>query len=167
MSVISNWVRFMKCPYCGYDETKVIETREVGDTGVIRRRRACLSCEKRFTTYERVEGLDIYVIKKDGSREKFDREKVKRGIMKACEKRPISIEEVERVVEEIENEIRRKDSVEVTSREIGRLVMKKLRKLDHVAYIRFASVYKEFKDIESFEKELKRLKRSPLKILRR
>ncbi len=157
----------MKCPYCGYDETKVIETREVGDTGVIRRRRACLSCEKRFTTYERVEGLDIYVIKKDGSREKFDREKVKRGIMKACEKRPISIEEVERVVEEIENEIRRKDSVEVTSREIGRLVMKKLRKLDHVAYIRFASVYKEFKDIESFEKELKRLKRSPLKILRR
>jgi transcriptional repressor NrdR len=144
-----------------------METREVGDTGVIRRRRACLSCEKRFTTYERIEGLDIYVIKKDGSREKFDREKIKRGIMKACEKRPISIEQIEQVVEEIESEIRRKDSVEVTSKEIGNLVMKKLRKLDHVAYIRFASVYKEFKDIESFEKELRRLKRRPLKILRR
>ncbi len=157
----------MRCPYCGYPETKVIETRDVGDTGVIRRRRACLSCEKRFTTYERIEGLDIYVVKKDGSRERFDREKIKRGIMKACEKRPISIEKIEQVVEEIESEIRRKDSIEVTSKEIGNLVMKKLRKLDHVAYIRFASVYKEFKDIESFEKELKRLRRSSLKIIKR
>ncbi len=154
----------MKCPYCGYGETKVIETREVGDTEVIRRRRACFSCEKRFTTYERVEGLDIYVIKKDGSREKFDREKLKRGIMKACEKRPISVEEIERIVEEIEGAVRRRDSVEITSREIGELVMERLRELDHVAYIRFASVYKEFKDLESFEKELKSLKSSALKI---
>ncbi len=148
----------MKCPYCGFSESKVIETRDVGDDA-IRRRRMCLKCERRFTTYERVERMDIYVIKKDGRRERFDREKVRRGIMKACEKRPISIEVIDRIVEEVESEVRKSDSVEVSSREIGEIVMRKLRELDHVAYIRFASVYKEFKDVDSFTREIMLLKK--------
>ncbi len=148
----------MKCPYCGFSESKVIETRDVGDDA-IRRRRMCLKCERRFTTYERVERMDIYVIKKDGRRERFDREKVRRGIMKACEKKPISIEAIDRIVEEVESEVRKSDGVEVSSREIGEIVMRKLRELDHVAYIRFASVYKEFKDVDSFTREIMLLKK--------
>ncbi len=147
----------MHCPYCGYHETKVIETRDVGDEA-IRRRRVCLRCDKRFTTYERIERMDIFVIKKDGRRERFSRNKVMKGILKACEKRPISIEEIERLVENVESEIRKKDGVEVSSREIGEIVMRKLKELDHVAYIRFASVYKEFKDIDSFAREVLMLK---------
>lgn len=147
----------MQCPYCSYPETKVIDTRE-SPTFATRRRRECLKCKKRFTTYERVEFVDIVVVKKDGRREQFDRKKLFTGIMKACEKRPIPTEKVERTVDDIEIELRNKDTIEINSKDIGEIVMKKLEKLDNVAYIRFASVYREFDDIKSFEKELKKIR---------
>jgi transcriptional repressor NrdR len=146
----------MKCPFCGSEESKVLDKRETPDLKATRRRRECLGCRKRFTTYERVEAADIVVIKKDGKREMFDRNKLKLGIMKACEKRPVSAESIEKVIDSIENELR-KGQTEVRSSVIGNLVMRKLKKLDKVAYIRFASVYREFADIQSFQKELKRL----------
>jgi transcriptional repressor NrdR len=147
----------MRCPYCGSEELKVLDKR-TSDEKSIWRRRECLKCEKRFTTYERVESADLIVIKKDGTRrERFDRNKVKSGIVKACEKRPVTNEAIEKIVDEIEAELRGEDSIEIPSRRIGELVMKKLKRMDKVAYIRFASVYREFEDIESFRDELKKL----------
>lgn len=149
----------MKCPYCGNSETRVVDSRESDDLRSTRRRRECEKCEKRFTTYERVEDIEANVIKKDGRREQFDRKKLATGLMKACEKLAVSTADIERVVDEIERELRGMDSTEVPSAVVGSLVMKKLKALDKVAYIRFASVYKSFDDLESFEKELKSLKR--------
>ncbi len=145
----------MRCPYCYYDETKVTDTRESGD--VTRRRRECLKCGKRFTTYEHVETIDLRVIKKDGNIETFDRNKLIKGILKSCEKRPVKMEKIQRIVDEIEVELRKHDSTEIPSKIIGELVMNKLKKLDKIAYIRFASVYREFKDLKSFEKEIKKV----------
>lgn len=146
----------MQCPYCRHIETKVTNSR---DTGVftIRRRRECLDCGKRFTTYEYVEMQPLYVIKKDGHREKFDRNKIKRGIQKAIEKRPVNYEQVEEILGKIEEKIRRNGVEEINSKDIGEYVMDMLKELDHVAYIRFASVYRSFADVSSFEKEIKNL----------
>ncbi|MBU0667094.1 MAG: transcriptional regulator NrdR [Nanoarchaeota archaeon] len=146
----------MKCPFCSSSTTKVIETRE-GSEEINRRRRECPSCLKRFTTYERVEMNPLIIIKKDGLRESFNREKLKKGILRACEKRPITTEMINIVVDEIETELRTKKSEEVKSKNIGILVMRKLKKIDKVAYIRFASVYREFTDIDSFKEELNKL----------
>ncbi len=148
----------MKCPYCGSPNTRVIDKRLSEDMKYNRRRRECMQCKKRFTTYERVEDIKLTVVKKDKRREPFDREKIKRGIQKACEKRPISIEEIDEIVDEIEGELRQYDEVEIDSQVIGELIMEKLRELDEVAYIRFASVYRRFTDIASFMKELEKLK---------
>ena len=145
----------MKCTYCGALDTKVTDKRDSGD--ITRRRRECLSCKKRFTTFERVETVNLIVVKKDGKRERFDRQKLFLGIQRACEKRPITKEEVDNSVNEIEAKLKTMSSTEIPSRLIGELVMKKLKKMDKVAYIRFASVYRSFTDIESFEEELKKL----------
>ena len=147
----------MKCPYCGSAETEVVETRDSEDLETIRRRRECLKCEKRFTTYERVENINLVVIKKDGRREQFDRDKLKRGIIRSCEKTKVSMEDIERIVTEVERELRGADSVEVDSKKIGQMVAARLKKIDKVAYIRFSSVFKRFVDVEDFEKEVKRL----------
>ena len=147
----------MKCPYCGSKEIEVVETRDSEDLATIRRRRECLTCEKRFTTYERVENINLVVNKKDGRREQFDRDKLKRGIIRSCEKTKVSMEDIERIVTEIERELRGADSVEVDSKKIGQLVAVRLKKIDKVAYIRFSSVFRRFVDVEDFEKELKRL----------
>ncbi len=147
----------MKCPYCGNPDTKVTDKRDDDSIGITRRRRECLKCEKRFTSFERVENIDLVVVKKDGRREQFDRKKLYSGVQKACEKRPVSIESVEKAVDEIEGELRKKEGKEISSKEVGELVMKKLKNLDKVAYIRFASVYREFADLESFQKELEKL----------
>lgn len=147
----------MRCPYCGNIETRVVDSRYSEDMRAIRRRRECLNCGKRFTTYERVEIAPIIVVKKNGKKEEFAAEKVKKGMLKACEKRPISEEDLDIAVTQIEQEIRGRESIEVSSREIGEMVMEKLRALDKVAYIRFASVYREFADVDSFEKEIRNL----------
>jgi transcriptional repressor NrdR len=147
----------MKCPYCGSNETEVVETRDSEDLETIRRRRACLDCEKRFTTYERVENVTLVVIKKDGKREQFNRDKLKNGIIRSCEKTTVSVEDIEKIVIEVERELRGGDSVEVESKKIGQLVAGKLKKLDKIAYIRFSSVFKRFVDVEDFEKEVKKL----------
>ncbi len=146
----------MKCPYCHHIETKVTDSR---DTGVysIRRRRECLDCGKRFTTYEYVETQPLYVVKKDGRREKFDRNKIKNGILKAIEKRPVNHSQLEEIIDKIEEKIRRNASEEINSKDIGEYVMESLKELDHVAYIRFASVYRSFTDVSSFEEEIKNL----------
>ena len=149
----------MKCPYCGFSETRVLDSRESEDSDVTRRRRECEKCSKRFTTYERVEMLDLRIIKKDGRIESFDRNKVLRGVLKACEKRPIKIEKIEKLVDEIESELRKNETTEIQSKAIGEMVMEKLKELDKVAYVRFASVYKEFTDLKSFETELKKIKK--------
>jgi transcriptional repressor NrdR len=146
----------MECPYCHHIETKVTDSRDTG-TLSIRRRRECLKCNKRFTTYEYIELTPIYVKKKDGRLEKFDRDKIKKGIMKALEKRPIDSETIEDVLVTIEEKIRRTGKEEIESKEIGEYVMDKLKEVDHVAYIRFASVYRSFTDLSSFEKEVKNL----------
>ncbi|MDD5318023.1 MAG: transcriptional regulator NrdR [Candidatus ainarchaeum sp.] len=148
----------MHCPYCFHEDTQVIDSRETEDNAAVRRRRECEKCGKRFTTYERVELLDLMVVKKDGSRQAFDRQKLIAGIRRACEKRPIPTEKIERAVDEIERELRGMHSTEVPSKVIGDLVMKKLRGIDPVAYIRFASVYRSFKDLKAFERELDKLK---------
>ena len=149
----------MKCPYCNYEETQVIDTRETENLEATRRRRECLKCSKRFTTYERVEEADIVVVKKDGKRERYQRQKLLNGILKACEKRPIPLEKAEKLVDEVESDLRKRDSVEVESKVIGEIAMKKLKTLDKVAYIRFASVYREFEDLERFEEELEKLQK--------
>lgn len=147
----------MKCPYCGYQESKVVDSRHSDDGASIRRRRECLSCQKRFTTYETVESLPMVVIKKDNSRQSFDRSKVLTGMVKACEKRPVSMAELERAVDEIEQIIQNSLDREVSTVHIGELVMERLKPLDEVAYVRFASVYRQFKDINSFMQELNKI----------
>lgn len=147
----------MKCPYCGHPESKVIDSRPADENASIRRRRECLSCAKRFTTYETVESLPIVVIKKDGSRQSFDRQKVLRGMIRACEKRPVSLAELERIADEIEQELQNSMEREIRTADIGEKVMERLRSVDQVAYVRFASVYRQFKDIDTFMAELNKL----------
>ena len=146
----------MKCPYCGYQESKVVDSRPA-DEGSIRRRRECLRCERRFTTYETVESLPMVVIKKDGSRQTFDRSKVLRGIQRSCEKRPVPVADMERMATEIEQELQNNLEREISTELVGEMVMDKLKKADEVAYVRFASVYRQFKDINTFMSELNRL----------
>ena len=147
----------MMCPFCGYEESKVIDSRPTDEGERIRRRRECLNCAKRFTTYEMIESLPIIVIKNDGSRETFDRQKLLTGMLRACEKRPVSIETLDRVISEIETVIQNSLDREVSSDKIGELVMEKLKDIDEVAYVRFASVYRQFKDINTFMDELNKL----------
>lgn len=147
----------MKCPYCGYGESRVIDSRPTDEGERIRRRRECLKCQKRFTTYEMIENLPIMVIKKDKSREPFNRDKVLNGMLRACEKRPVSLETLDRIINDIESIIQNSLDREVTSEKIGSLVMDKLREVDEVAYVRFASVYRQFKDINTFMEELNKL----------
>ncbi len=147
----------MKCPYCGFMEDRVIDSRPTDEGSAIRRRRECLKCLKRFTTYEKVESLPLMVIKKDKSRQPFNREKLLNGLLRACEKRPVSIDDLEKLVEEVESHICNSLQREVTTKAIGELVMSKLKNLDEVAYVRFASVYRQFKDINTFMDELHKL----------
>ncbi|MDP3703575.1 MAG: transcriptional regulator NrdR [Candidatus Omnitrophota bacterium] len=147
----------MKCPFCGHQEDKVVDSRASSDGRSIRRRRECLGCEKRFTTYEKIEEQSLMVIKKDGRREPFDRHKLLAGLVKACEKRPVSMDDLEALVDELERELSQQFEREVPSKEIGERVMRRLHALDPVAYVRFASVYREFKDVEQFMRELKDL----------
>ena len=147
----------MKCPYCGHLEDKVVDSREGEDGDAIRRRRECLQCGKRFTTYERGEAIALMVVKKDGRREPFDRQKLLAGLKKACEKRPVGMEKVEAVVDKVEKELQKNFDKEVKAQVVGELVMEHIHKLDEVAYVRFASVYRQFKDINQFMKELKDL----------
>ena len=147
----------MKCIYCGYPESKVIDSRPTDEGNSIRRRRECLECKKRFTTYEKIDSLPLLVVKKDGERVSFDSDKIKVGIIKACEKRPVPMQAIEELVANIEKAIFNTLRQEITSKEIGELVMAGLKRLDDVAYVRFASVYKEFKDVDTFMKELQNL----------
>ena len=147
----------MKCPYCGYKESKVVDSRPADESSSIRRRRECLKCEKRFTTYETVESLPMVVIKKDGSRQSFDRQKMLRGMIRACEKRPVTLAELERIADEIEQELQNSLERETSTEVIGEKVMEKLKAADEVAYVRFASVYRQFKDIDTFMAELNKL----------
>ena len=147
----------MKCPFCGYEESKVIDSRPTDEGQRIRRRRECLKCGKRFTTYELIESLPIIVIKKDKSRETFDRNKLMTGLLRACEKRPVSVDTLDNMIDEIEVIIQNSLDREVSSVRIGELVMEKLKKIDEVAYVRFASVYRQFKDINTFMAELNKL----------
>lgn len=147
----------MRCPYCSYEEDRVIDSRPTDKGTTIRRRRECLSCRKRYTTYEKVESLPTMVIKKDGSRQPYDREKVRKGILRACEKRSVSINQIESILDYVEQQINNSLEREVTSAYIGELVMDKLKELDEVAYVRFASVYRQFKDINTFMEELNKL----------
>lgn len=152
---IHGFLKKMDCPYCGNLEHRVVDKREANEA--TRRRRECLKCKKRFTTYERIEPFGLVIVKKDGRREPFSREKLRSGLVKACEKRPIPQEKIDAAVEEIESELRGEEKKELNSSHVGELVMRKLKKLDKVAYIRFASVYRQFADIESFQEELKKL----------
>ena len=147
----------MKCPYCGYSESKVIDSRPAEEGSSIRRRRECLSCKKRFTTYETVESLPMVVIKKDGSRQSFDRRKVLGGMIRACEKRTVPLVQMETIAAEIEQELQNSMEREVSTNTIGEQVMTRLKKVDEVAYVRFASVYRQFKDIDTFMTELNKL----------
>ena len=145
----------MKCPYCGSDDTRVIDSRPADDNYSIRRRRICDNCTKRFTTYEKVETIPLIIIKKDNNRETYDRAKIESGVLRACHKRPVSATQITQLVDEVENEISTLEDKEIPSRVIGEIVMKKLKDLDAVAYVRFVSVYREFKDVDSFMDELK------------
>ena len=147
----------MKCPFCGFEESKVIDSRPTDEGQRIRRRRECLKCGKRFTTYEIIESLPIIVIKKDKSRETFSRDKLMTGLLRACEKRPVSIDTLDSMIDDIETNLQNSLDREVSSEKIGELVMEKLKKIDEVAYVRFASVYRQFKDINTFMKELNKL----------
>ena len=147
----------MKCPYCGYSESRVIDSRPTDEGERIRRRRECLKCAKRFTTYEVIENVPIVVIKKDKSRETFDRSKLLNGLLRACEKRPVSVDTLERIVDEIETLPQNSLDREVSSQRIGTYAMEKLKSVDEVAYVRFASVYRQFKDINSFMEELSKI----------
>ena len=147
----------MRCPYCAYPESKVIDSRPTDEGSSIRRRRECLSCGKRFTTYETVESVPLVVVKKDGSRQSFDRQKILNGLVKACEKRPVSLEVLEKTVAEIEQRLLNSMDREIPSDRVGELVMDALKEIDQVAYVRFASVYRQFKDIDSFMAELNKL----------
>jgi len=145
----------MKCPFCANSDTQVLESRNVDEGRAIRRRRECMKCGKRFTTYEKVGGTALWVIKKDGRREPFDREKVKRGILRAVEKRPVSMDLVDDIVDQVEREMLRKENEEVSSKAIGKSILTKLKKVDKVAWLRFASVYLQFEDLEDFARAIK------------
>ena len=147
----------MKCPFCNQDSSRVIDSRPADDNTSIRRRRECENCGKRFTTYEKVETIPLIVIKKDKNREPYDRNKIKSGIVRSCHKRPVSMEQIESTVESIENTIFNMEVKEIESMKIGEIVMDKLKDLDEVAYVRFASIYREFKDVETFMDELKKM----------
>lgn len=147
----------MRCLYCGHLESKVVDSRSAEDGTAIRRRRECLSCGKRFTTYEKIESVPIIVIKRDGSRQTFDREKLQRGILNSCASRPVPLHTIDSLLDEIEAEIHNSLAREISSEQIGEMVMERLRELDEVAYVRFASVYKKFQDIETFRKELAKM----------
>lgn len=147
----------MKCPFCGHENTRVIDSRPAEDNNSIRRRRVCDECDKRFTTYEKVETIPLIVIKKDNNREVYDRTKIENGVLRACHKRPISADQIKHLVDEVETEIFNREEKEIPSRVIGELVMNKLKDLEAVAYVRFASVYREFKDINTFMDELKKV----------
>lgn len=147
----------MRCPYCSYQESKVVDSRPADEGASIRRRRECLSCQRRFTTYETVESVPMVVIKKDGSRQTFDRRKVFNGMLRACEKRPVPMAELERLTDEIENKLQNSMDREISTEKIGEMVMDSLKKVDEVAYVRFASVYRQFKDINTFMSELNKL----------
>lgn len=147
----------MKCPFCNYDDTKVIDSRSQEDNCAIRRRRLCEKCGKRFTTYERIDTIPMAVIKNNGTREPFDRSKLLNGIMKSCNKRPVTLEQMESIVEDVENCITSSSQKEISTKDIGNVVMDRLKDIDEVAYVRFASVYRQFKDINTFMAELKHL----------
>ena len=147
----------MKCPYCSDDDTRVIDSRPVEDNNSIRRRRICDKCGRRFTTYEKIETIPLVVIKKDNNRETYDRAKLESGILRACHKRPVSVSQIKAAVDEIEAKIYDREEKEISSEEIGELVMEKIHNLDPVAYVRFASVYRDFKDIDEFNEELRSL----------
>ena len=149
----------MKCPYCDHENTEVVETRDSEDLSTTRRRRECSSskCTKRFTTYERVDRVPLIVIKKDGRKEQFDRDKLKHGILKSCQKTIVGIDDIDLIVDEVEKELRGLDSIEIDSKKIGQMVAIRLKKIDKIAYIRFASVFRRFVDVEDFERELQKL----------
>lgn len=147
----------MKCPYCSFEESKVIDSRATEEGAAIRRRRECMECQKRFTSYEKIETIPVVVIKKDKSREVFDREKVLTGIMRACEKRPIEYQLIECLVDDIENHIHNTFKKEITSKRVGEMIMEKLKDIDEVAYVRFASVYRQFKDVNTFIEEINKI----------
>lgn len=153
----------MRCPYCQNGETSVLESRLASDMSAIRRRRSCDSCGKRFTTYERVEGVDLSVVKKNGEIEPFDREKLRKGLTKATWKRPVSMSEIEELLDDVERRLRLRSSTKIKTWEIGNLVMNRLRKLDPVAFLLFASVYKDFQSLEDFDQEIQRLQENPPK----
>lgn len=147
----------MRCPFCHYVDSKVLDSRPTEDGQAIRRRRECLECHRRFTSYERVEEIPIWVVKKDGRREAFDRSKILKGLLTASEKRPISLDQLEQLVDRVERQVRDRASGEIATHAIGEVVMEELRQVDAVAYVRFASVYRQFTDIEGFHRELERL----------
>lgn len=147
----------MKCPYCGFEDDKVIDSRPTEEGAVVRRRRECIKCQKRYTTYEKVEVVPIVVIKKDKTREPFNRDKIINGLLRACEKRPVSLHDIEKIADSIETHVQNSLEKEITSIEIGEMVMQNLKDIDEVAYVRFASVYRQFKDINTFFEELKKL----------
>lgn len=147
----------MKCPYCNHEDQKVIDSRPVDDLNAIRRRRQCESCGRRFTTFERVETIPLMIVKKDDTREAYNRAKIEKGVLSACHKRPVSVEEMNRMIDDIEAELYQMDSKEIPSTIVGELVMDKLKELDEVAYVRFSSVYREFTDVNTFMKELEKL----------
>jgi len=147
----------MRCPYCDHEESKVIDSRESKNGMTIRRRRECLVCEKRFTTYEKIEEIPYMIVKKDGRRQRFESEKIMAGLLKACEKRPVPVAKLEEIVEEIETSLQERPEKEINAEEIGQFVMNRLKELDKVAYVRFASVYRDFKDVLEFKKELESL----------
>ncbi len=150
----------MKCPYCANLDTAVVDSRDAEESQAIRRRRQCEACKNRFTTYERVEGLDLKIIKKDSSREAFDRGKLKRGIVKATWKRPVSMSQIDELIDEVERLLRKRGSKEIKSWEVGNLVINRLKKLDPLAYLLFASVYRDFDNLEDFQKEINKLERN-------
>ena len=147
----------MKCPFCGHDNTRVIDSRPAEDNNSIRRRRGCDECDKRFTTYEKIETIPLIIIKKDNNRETYDRSKIEAGVLRACHKRPVSAGQIDKLVEEVETEIFNMEEREISTQDIGEMVMNKLKDMDAVAYVRFASVYREFKDINTFMDELKKV----------
>ncbi len=147
----------MKCPFCGHENTRVIDSRPADDNNSIRRRRVCDGCDKRFTTYEKIETIPLIIIKKDNNRETYDRSKIEGGVLRACHKRPVSAQQITCLVDEVENEISSREDKEISSQEIGEMLMNKLKELDAVAYVRFASVYREFKDVNTVMDELKKM----------
>ncbi len=147
----------MKCPYCSYHNSNVVDSRECESNSVVRRRRECEQCQKRWTTYEKVQGVDLFVIKKSGEKQKFERSKLKRGIIKATWKRPVTLEDIENIIQTVEQKLRRKESTEIKSWEIGNLVINQLKRIDPLSYLLFASVYRDFESLEDFEKEIQKL----------